>query len=57
VKLHEAQRINQILVKSRDNLAKTVESLKIKTEKITRKYKAQVEFLQNTLQEKIKVSP
>lgn len=57
MKLHEAQRINQILVKSRDNLAKTVESLKIKTEKITRKYKAQVEFLQNTLQEKIKVSP
>lgn len=56
IKLQEAQRINQILVKSRDTLAKTVESLKIKTEKITQKYKAQVEFLQNTLQEKIKVS-
>ena len=33
-----------------------MESLKIKTEKITQKYKAQVEFLQNALQEKIKVS-
>lgn len=35
VKLQEAQRINQILAKSRDTLAKTVESLKSKTEKIT----------------------
>ena len=53
-RLQEAQRINQILSKSRDVQSKTLNQVKSKMEKIVDKYKQQNDYLQNQLVEKQK---
>lgn len=48
-KLQEAQRVNSILVKSRDVLSKTITQMKQKMDKVVDKYKQQLEFLSVSL--------
>ncbi len=44
-KLQEAQRINSILVKSRDVLSKTITQMKSKMDKVAEMYKQQIDLL------------
>lgn len=53
-KLQEANRVINILSKSRDVLTQTIQQMKKKTDKIIERYKIQLEILNSNLQDKDK---